>query len=102
MKLIAVHTDPSGQRFELALDIPDDYAPALETDNARDRLQILLNREVERAGTVVFVAAKDRRERIAAPKPRRAGKAGPDQIAFAGSTKKAVAVRPPRSGRARR
>ena len=98
MKLIAV-AETSAGRAELTLTLPEEFADGvLDTGEARQRLQLLLNREVQRCAEVATVARRDAMDapRVEAEvRARRAGgRRGPDQVAFAGSRRKAVAVAP--------
>lgn len=98
MQIIAVGTDHEGRRYELALTLPDSVSAALTVNEAQERLQMLLNRESQRAAEIVGTAERDRvilrdnlvhneprgpmvpKDTLKAPKKR-----GPNQIAFAGS-----------------
>ncbi len=91
MQLIAVALDAKGRRVELTLTMPDEFTAAhLDINETRSRLDIMLNREVNRASEILLVADNDltaAREAAKAPKPKSTGQ---DQVAFAGSKEKAV------------
>jgi hypothetical protein len=85
IELIAVASAPNGRRVELVLRAEDEAA--VDFGDVRERLSLMLNRDADRAATILFVADQDQEEarRLRENPPKRKGNAGPNQIAFAGS-----------------
>lgn len=84
-ELIAVVSDAAGRRYELSLRMEDGLDAVLDQGEARERLTLLLNREAERAATILHVAAKDAEEARQQAARKAPPKKGSTQIAFAGT-----------------
>jgi hypothetical protein len=96
MRISAVHGH-GDQDLTLTLTLPDSVKACLQVNDAEERIQLLLGRELKRIEEIVLVCENDHRVQLEAHMKRsleaiEVMERGPDQIAFAGSKEPAIEV----------